>query len=75
MDFNKILSVIIVVTLASTGIFGILLVLIIDKLGGVIDSLISINTNLRNIHNDTRDVVEVFEEGVMVEIEEFDGLE
>ena len=75
MEMNKVLGTIIVVTLASAGILDVLLILIIDKLSGVIDSLNSINTNLRGIHNDTSDVVEIFEDGVRLEIEESDELE
>ena len=67
MEMNNILGTIIVVALASAGILAILLILIIDKLGGVIDSLNSISANLRIIHNDTRDVVEMFDDGVIVE--------
>lgn len=75
MEMNKVLGTIIVVALASAGVFCILLGLIIDKLGGVIDGLNSISANLRTIHNDTRDVVEVFEDGLRIETEEFDGSE
>lgn len=75
MEMKEVLGTIIIITLASAGVFGILLVLIIDKLGGVIDSLNSISESLRTIHNDTRDVVEVFEDGFMVEFEEPDELE
>ena len=74
MEVKEVIGVIITVVLATAGVFGILLVLIIDKLGGVIDSLNSISASLRIIHNDTRDVVEVFEDGFMVEFEEPDEL-
>lgn len=75
MEVKEVIAVIITVVLASAGVFGILLVLIIDKLGGVIDSLNSISASLRIIHNDTRDVVEVFKDGFRVEFEEPDELE
>lgn len=75
MEMNKVLGTIIVVALASAGILDILLILIIDKLGGVIDSLNNISRNLHLIHNDTSDVAEMFEDGVIVEIEELDELE
>lgn len=75
MEMKEVIAAIITIGLASAGVFGILLVLNIDKLGGVIDGLNSISANLRTIHNDTRDVVGVFEDGVIVEIEELDGSE
>lgn len=75
MEVKEVIGVIITVALASAGVLGILLVLIIDKLGGVIDSLNSISASLRIIHNDTRDVVGVFEDGFRVEFEEPDELE
>lgn len=75
MEMKEVIVAIIMVVLASAGVFGILLVFIIDKLGGVVDNLNSISANLNLIHNDTRDVVEAFEDGVIVEIEEFDWLE
>lgn len=67
MEVKEVVGVIITVALASAGVFGILLVLIIDKLGGVIDSLNSIGANLRNMRNDFSEVIEY---GLSVEIED-----
>lgn len=75
MEMNEVLGTIIVVALASAGILDILLILIIDKLSGVIDSLNNINANLHLMRNDTRDVAETFEYGLTVEIEGPDELE
>ena len=75
MEMNKVLGTIIVVALASAGILDILLILIIDKLGGVIDSLNSIGVNLHIIHNDAHDVAKMLEDGVYIETEELDELE
>ena len=63
----EVLGTIIIITLASAGIICILLALIIDKLGGVIDSLNSISANLRNMRNDFSEVIEY---GLSVEIED-----
>ena len=75
MEMKEVLGIIIMAVLASAGVFGILLVLIIDKLSGVADNLDRISNNLHIMHNDTRDIAEMFENGVRVEVEEFDGLE
>lgn len=75
MEMNNVLGTIIVVALASAGILDILLILIIDKLGKVIESLNSIGVNLHLVHNDAHDVAKVLEGGLYVETEELDGSE
>ena len=70
METKEVIGVIIVIALACAGVFSILLVLIIDKLGGVIDSLDRINASLNLMRNDTRDVAETFEYGLTVKFEE-----
>lgn len=75
MEIKEVIGVIIVIALASAGILDILLVLIIDKLGGVIDSLDRINASLNLMRNDTRDIAETFEYGLSVKFEEPDELE
>lgn len=70
MEMNKVLGTIIVVALASAGILDILLILIIYKLGRVINSLNSIGVNLHLIHNDAHDVAKMLENGLVVEVEE-----
>lgn len=75
MEMKEVLGIIITVVLAFAGVLCILLVLIIDKLSGVIDSLDRISNNLRIMRNDTRDIAECFDDGFIVEIEESDGLE
>lgn len=74
MEMNEVLGTIIVVTLASAGILDILLILIIEKLSGVIDSLDRINASLNLMRNDTRDIAETFEYGLSVKFEEPDEL-
>ena len=54
MDFNKILTVIIAVTIASAGILSILLVLVIDKLEEAIDILKSFRQDFTSIRRDVK---------------------
>ena len=54
MDFNKILSVIIVITVASTGILALLLVIVIDRLREVIDVLRGFRQDFTSIRRDVK---------------------
>jgi hypothetical protein len=75
MEIKEVIGVIIVIALAAAGILDILLVLIIDKLGGVIDSLDRINASLNLMRNDTLNIAETFDYGLSVKFEEPDELE
>lgn len=70
------LCIIFVVGVLAIGLLiTILLGGVVDKFKEVVQSLDSISANLHIMRNDARDVAEMFESGVRVEIEELDELD